>query len=353
MEYTVANVKEENRWEEGVYQIEVTDPVVGGVDGISNKQAKQLANRTSYLKEKVDALTPANIFEEIKKIDGTDSGLDADKLDGLDSSAFARVEHALVKRPLPKGDYTSVGFWRALDSGWYSYNHDSIQGSNNPTPYGFIYVLVEGSDYRVFWYRKNGIETYSLFFNGSQSNSSSVGWNLISTTLTSGSYASTGVIRTENGDFSGRWISADHFKLKAETQDNLFGNSSELVFRNGAGENENFLRAVSADKFREALKLFRLDRRNATSVYTASQTNPTIDLSKADNFELTLTGSGVLTLNNGIKGQSGVIAISNAAANITGYASNVKWRTTPTSLQATETFAYFVWHDGYISIGRV
>ena len=352
MEYTVANVKEENRWEEGVYQIEVTDPVVGGVDGISNKQAKQLANRTSYLKEKVDALTPANIFEEIKKIDGTDSGLDADKLDGLDSSAFARIEHALVKRPLPKGDYTSVGFWRALDSGWYSYNHDSIQGSNNPTPYGFIYVLVEGSDYRVFWYRKNGIEIYSLFFNGSQSSSSS-GWNLVSTTLTSGSYASTGVMRTENGDFGGRWISADHFKLKAETQDNLFGNSSELVFRNGAGENENFLRAVSSDRFREVLKLFRLDQRNATSVYTASQTNPTIDLSKADNFELTLTGSGVLTLNNGIKGQSGVIAISNAAANITGYASNVKWRTTPTSLQATETFAYFVWHDGYISIGRV
>jgi len=66
-----------------------------------------------------------------------------------------------------------------------------------------------------------------------------------------------------------------------------------------------------------------------------------------------LTSKGVLTLANGVRGQSGVIAISNAAANITGYASNVKWRTTPTSLQSTETFAYFVWHDGYISIGRV
>ena len=353
MEYTVANVKEENIWEEGVYQIEVTDPVVGGVDGISNKQAKQLANRTSYLKEKVDALTPANIFEEIKKIDGTDSGLDADKLDGLDSSAFARIEQVLVKRPLPKGDYTSVGFWRALDSGWYSYNHDSIQGLHNPTPYGFIYVLVEGSDYRVFWYRKNGIETYSLFFNGSQSSSSSAGWNLVSTTLTSGSYASTGVMRTENGDFSGRYIEAAQFKMSAPKEDAIFVPSNEIVFRQTHQDGQNFLRAVSVDKFKEVLKLFRLDQRNATAVFTVSQPKPIFDLALSDNFEVTLTGSGVLELHNGIRGQSGVIRINNASTGITGYASNIKWRTTPTNLQASEIFAYFVWQDGYISIGRV
>ena len=50
----MANIKEEKTWEEGIYQLEVTDPVVGGVDGISNKQAKQLANRTSYLKKQVE-----------------------------------------------------------------------------------------------------------------------------------------------------------------------------------------------------------------------------------------------------------------------------------------------------------
>ena len=50
----MANVTEEVRWENGIYQIETTDPVVGGVDGISNKQAKQLANRTSYLKKQVE-----------------------------------------------------------------------------------------------------------------------------------------------------------------------------------------------------------------------------------------------------------------------------------------------------------
>ena len=302
MEYTVANVKEENIWEEGVYQIEVTDPVVGGVDGISNKQAKQLANRTSYLKEKVDALTPAKIFEEIKKIDGTDSGLDADKLDGLDSSAFARIEHTLVKRGLPKGDYRSVGFWRTVEAGWYSYNHDSIQGSNNPSAYGIIHVIKDGHDFNILWYRKGTAEIYRAGFNGSLAENSTIGWNIIAASLTTGSYPDTAVLRDGNGDFAGRRVSAIHI---------------------------------------------------AASVHVASQASPTIDLSRADNFEITLTGSGVFTLLNGIKGQSGVIVISNAAANITGYASNIKWRTTPTNLQATETFAYFVWHDGYISIGRV
>lgn len=52
----MANLREENKWEAGIYQLETTDPVVGGVDGISNKQAIQLANRTSYLKGEIEAL---------------------------------------------------------------------------------------------------------------------------------------------------------------------------------------------------------------------------------------------------------------------------------------------------------
>ena len=50
----MANLPETPQWEEGVYQIEVSDPVLGGPDGISNRQAKQLASRTSYLKQKVE-----------------------------------------------------------------------------------------------------------------------------------------------------------------------------------------------------------------------------------------------------------------------------------------------------------
>ena len=50
----MANLPETPQWEDGIYQIEVSDPVLGGPDGISNRQAKQLAKRTSYLKQQVE-----------------------------------------------------------------------------------------------------------------------------------------------------------------------------------------------------------------------------------------------------------------------------------------------------------
>ncbi|QLU13140.1 hypothetical protein [Citrobacter freundii] len=51
----MANLPETPQWEDGIYQIEVSDPVLGGPDGISNRQAKQLAKRTSYLKQQVES----------------------------------------------------------------------------------------------------------------------------------------------------------------------------------------------------------------------------------------------------------------------------------------------------------
>lgn len=50
----MGNLVEQAQWEDGIYQLELTDPVVGGPDGISNLQAKQLANRTGYLKEQLE-----------------------------------------------------------------------------------------------------------------------------------------------------------------------------------------------------------------------------------------------------------------------------------------------------------
>ncbi|PHM24571.1 gp53-like domain-containing protein [Xenorhabdus ehlersii] len=50
----MANLPETPQWSDGVYQIETSDPVLGGPDGISNRQAKQLASRTSYLKQQLE-----------------------------------------------------------------------------------------------------------------------------------------------------------------------------------------------------------------------------------------------------------------------------------------------------------
>ena len=52
----MANLNETQTYEEGIYQLETTDPVVGGPDGLSNTQAKQLANRTAWLKAQVEQL---------------------------------------------------------------------------------------------------------------------------------------------------------------------------------------------------------------------------------------------------------------------------------------------------------
>ncbi|EFN9298542.1 phage tail protein [Escherichia coli] len=50
----MANLPETPQWEDGIYQIEVSDPVLGGPDGISNRQGKQLASRTLNLKQQVE-----------------------------------------------------------------------------------------------------------------------------------------------------------------------------------------------------------------------------------------------------------------------------------------------------------
>ena len=50
-------IKENANWESSIYQIEPTDPVIGGENGPANTQARQLANRTAYLKTQDDAKT--------------------------------------------------------------------------------------------------------------------------------------------------------------------------------------------------------------------------------------------------------------------------------------------------------
>jgi hypothetical protein len=48
------HLPEEAVWENGIRQIETTDVVIGGVDGVPNIAPKQLANRTSFLKKKAE-----------------------------------------------------------------------------------------------------------------------------------------------------------------------------------------------------------------------------------------------------------------------------------------------------------
>ncbi len=52
----MANLTETPVYDTGVYQIETSDPVLGGPTGVTNVPLKNLANRTAYLKSHVDNL---------------------------------------------------------------------------------------------------------------------------------------------------------------------------------------------------------------------------------------------------------------------------------------------------------
>ena len=136
----MADLPENSTWETGIYQIETTDPVVGGPpnlalgQGITNVPPQQLANRTIWLRDQITALqaavggaaTQADIDAAINaliggapaaldtlnelaaaladdanyaatittslasKLDVTAKAADSDKLDGIDSSGFVR-----------------------------------------------------------------------------------------------------------------------------------------------------------------------------------------------------------------------------------------------------------------------
>ena len=89
----MAYLKETAEWPEGIYRIELTDPVVGGEDGIDNIQAKQLGNRTQYLKKKMDGMegTVESYSPEMQE------SLFAGLLLALDLGGLAMREHAQRK----------------------------------------------------------------------------------------------------------------------------------------------------------------------------------------------------------------------------------------------------------------
>lgn len=68
----MANQPEVSVFDAGVYQLETTDVVEGGVGGVDNKPLLNLANRTRWLK---DNLTTLNAFPgELKWLNGKTSG---------------------------------------------------------------------------------------------------------------------------------------------------------------------------------------------------------------------------------------------------------------------------------------
>ena len=52
----MANLAETSNFDDGVYQLELTDPVQGGATGVDNKPLLNLANRTRWLKDQITSI---------------------------------------------------------------------------------------------------------------------------------------------------------------------------------------------------------------------------------------------------------------------------------------------------------
>ena len=110
----MANLPEEAAWRSGIYQIEMTDPVVGGPDGISNIQARQLGDRTAHLKQELDSAKGdfPHLAGRLDELTAELSDLPFGQLrafgaaaDGVadDAGAFARIGVARHGRPVDLG----------------------------------------------------------------------------------------------------------------------------------------------------------------------------------------------------------------------------------------------------------
>ena len=107
----MANQPETPNFDEGVYQIETTDPVQGGAGGIDNKALLALSNRTRWLRQHVDALEEA-----------------ITKKAPLASPEFAGTPRAPTQNPTVSGTEMVNAEWvRRLAKGWL---YISLEGSN-------------------------------------------------------------------------------------------------------------------------------------------------------------------------------------------------------------------------------
>jgi len=87
-----------------------------------------------------------------------------------------------------------------------------------------------------------------------------------------------------------------------------------------------------------------------TGIDTTTASN-VIDFDTENNFVFTATSANVTATNLNV-GQSGIIVIQ-SAENVTGWGTEFKFKTVPSSLTGDETFGYFIQSTTIIRIGRM
>lgn len=155
----MANLKESSFWEEGIYQWETSDPVLGGENGIDNVPTRQLANRTKWLKDnKLDKSATAASADLAKKAQVADKLSKARNVGGVAFDGTADIDLPGVNKPGNQdtsGNAATATRLRTI----CTINGVSFDGSAdiNATPAGAIqFFAMETAP--VGWLKANGAE---------------------------------------------------------------------------------------------------------------------------------------------------------------------------------------------------
>ena len=124
----MAFLPEDQNWDAGIYQIETTDPVLGGPNGISNKPLKNLANRTLHLKGRVENLEASKAPLASPGLTGTPTAPTAAAGDNSNKLATTAFVQAAASTKLNIAD---IGNYAPTKAGGGAYGNWSINISGN------------------------------------------------------------------------------------------------------------------------------------------------------------------------------------------------------------------------------
>jgi microcystin-dependent protein len=159
----MANQPETATWEAGVYQLETTDPVEGGLGGVSNEPIRQLGNRTKYLKDQIERIEGYGFkFKDV--VEHTSGSLvlnqnDVGKLYTLDSTTVTIGGNKITlpdSDDIEDGTHIGVLFIKELSFLVQPAAGDTIVGGNK--------TFANAGDFTIFvskgnkWYKISDID---------------------------------------------------------------------------------------------------------------------------------------------------------------------------------------------------
>lgn len=108
----MADLPETSEWTPGIYQLETSDPVLGGPEGVDNLAPKQLANRTRWLKDQIEKILSgaSNVGKAVRLATARTISLTgaATGSNTFDGSANVAIALTLADSSVSAGSYTKV-----------------------------------------------------------------------------------------------------------------------------------------------------------------------------------------------------------------------------------------------------